>query len=148
MCGGGAGIHVVITAREHFFVFHESPSISTSILFSIFLRCDYLYVFERACVSIAGSLHTAGSTSPRTVSILRFLLNSNSRLLSLIRTLSLSYNSRLFVFAVCPAVCLDCIFMATAQIHRHQTLEANQLRGAHTAIYLYLFYLFSFTLQL
>lgn len=52
MCGGGAGIHVVITAREHFFVFPESPSISTSILFSIFLRCYYLYVFERACVHV------------------------------------------------------------------------------------------------
>lgn len=74
-----------------------------------------------------------------------FSIELEFSLLSLIRTLSLSYNSRLFVFAVCPAVCLDCIFMATAQIHRHQTLEANQLRGAHTAIYLYLF---SFTLQL
>lgn len=115
-----------------------------------------MYACVRACMCVRvdrrftshRGLHFPANRFNFTFSIeLEFSLAlAHSHSLSL--SLSTSYNSRLFVFAVCPAVCLDCIFMATAQIHRHQTLKANQLRGAHTAIYLYLFYLFSFTLQL
>lgn len=45
--------------------------------------------------------------------------------LSLFLALRLPYDSRLFVFAVCLAVCLDCIFMATAQIHRQDLRRIN-----------------------
>lgn len=55
----------------------------------------------------------------------RILACSRSFALSLSLSHSLSYNSRLFVFAVCPAVCLDFIFMATAQIHRQHLRRIN-----------------------
>lgn len=92
-----------------------------------------MYVFVRDCVRVCvdrrftshRGLHFPANRFNFTFSIeLEFSLAlAHSHSLSLSH--SLSYNSRLFVFAVCPAVCLDFIFMATAQIHRQHLRRIN-----------------------